>query len=113
MRHFGLNPRHVTELALVTYVGVEVSSALPHAGASERNPAHLPGSARAVLQGTVFRSTQTSAKVQSGQALLALKLKCCKVLKSQPFELLNDLLPSPHTLQPRTVATEMRSLAEF
>jgi hypothetical protein len=48
VRHGGLGPGHVAELSVVP-VGVEVSCARVHARASERDPAYLPGSARAVL----------------------------------------------------------------
>ena len=40
-------------------------------------------SAQAVLQGIMFRATQTSYKFQPGQAPLSLKLNRCTALKSQ------------------------------
>ena len=55
---------------------------------------------RAVLQGMVFHSTQTSPRFQSGQEQLSLQLKRCIVLQRQHFELSDNLPPSSHTLQP-------------
>jgi hypothetical protein len=53
-------------------------------------------SAQAVLQGIMFRATQTFVKVQSGQAPLSLKLNRCTALKSPRWS--DYMILRPHCI---------------